>query len=66
MTRNPGPDDWRAGIDKFNTRFTPLHIRPVTDPATFPDCWFLGLAEVIRPASGNTEFTPPPGPQSTR
>jgi hypothetical protein len=53
MTRNPGQPDWEAGIARFNERFntgdTRLKIHPITSADHFPDSWFLGLAEVIRP-----------------
>lgn len=53
MTRNPKRDDWEAGVNNFNDRFdvgdVPLRIAPITNPDDFPESWFLGLAEVIRP-----------------
>ncbi len=47
-TANPGREDWDRSIERFNAKFGPLRLRAVTDPAEFPDEYFLGLAEVVR------------------
>ena len=49
-TGNPGPEDWFTSVEKFNRKFGRVshRVRAVTDPADFPDEYFLGLAEVVR------------------
>ena len=49
MTRNPGVDDWRDGIAKFNQKFAPFEIVPASDPREFPEAYFLGIAAVKSP-----------------
>lgn len=49
-TKNPEyeePGDWLKGVNKFNKKFTPLHIRSHTTTADFPRSYFLGLLEVV-------------------
>jgi len=49
-TKNPECEehgDWEKGLDKFNQRFIPLHIKSYLNPADFPPSYFLGLLEVI-------------------
>ena len=46
FTPNPGPKDWRAGVDLFNTNFSPLSVRSLTNPSDYPDFFFLGLLHV--------------------
>jgi len=43
MTQNPGENDWASGMKKFNEKFRPLHVDPLTQPTNFPDFYFLGL-----------------------
>ena len=48
-TKNPEyeePGDWLKGVNKFNEKFAPLHIRSYTVPSDFPQSYFLGLLEV--------------------
>ena len=40
---NPEVQQWTSGIDKFNKKFSPLHLKSLTDPAEFPHSYFLGL-----------------------
>jgi len=47
-TANPGIDDWSTGVDKFNRKFSPLHVRSLTNPADFLSFYYLGLLEVTR------------------
>ena len=46
-TANPGINDWSTGVNKFNRKFSPLHLRSLTNPADFPNFYYLGLLEVI-------------------
>lgn len=48
MTGNPGEADWTAGIGKFNEKFRPLDIDPLTRTADYPDDFFLGLLKANR------------------
>ena len=43
---NPGSDDWSTGVEKFNSKFSPLHLTSITDPKDFPESYFLGLLNV--------------------
>ena len=43
---NPGEKDWSSGVAKFNERFSPLSLEPLTNPADFPRAYYLGLLEV--------------------
>lgn len=45
-TANPGMDDWTTGVDKFNRKFSPLHLESLTNPAEFPSSYFLGLLKI--------------------
>lgn len=45
-TSNPGEDDWSTGLQKFNTKFHPLHITSLTHPRDFSGSFFLGLLRV--------------------
>ena len=50
-TKNPEYEergDWLKGIDKFNAKFSHLHIKSYTNPSDFPPSYFLGLLEVTR------------------
>jgi hypothetical protein len=42
-TKNPGVQDWNSGVETFNERFAPLHVRSLTTPDDYPDYFFLGL-----------------------
>jgi hypothetical protein len=46
FTPNPGPEDWRAGVNLFNTNFPPLSVRSLTNPDDYPKYFFLGLLHV--------------------
>ena len=46
--KNPGMDDWSTGVDRFNEKFSPLHVESLTTPADFPDFYYLGLLKVAR------------------
>lgn len=46
FTPNPGSEDWRSGVDAFNTNFSPLSVRSLTNPDDYPDYFFLGLLHV--------------------
>lgn len=43
---NPGSDDWTTGVEKFNTKFSPLRVASITSPEDFPQSCFLGLLRV--------------------
>lgn len=45
-TANPKEKEWFEGVDKFNQRFSPLLLKPLTNPTEFPSSYFLGLLEV--------------------
>ncbi len=45
-TANPGVDDWSNGVAKFNDKFSPLRLKSLTNPAEFPQSYFLSLLEV--------------------
>jgi len=45
-TANPGAAEWAAGVDKFNRKFAPPRLKSLTDPAEFPNSYFLGLLRV--------------------
>lgn len=47
-TANPSVNDWSIGVNKFNKKFSPLHLRNLTDPADFPSFYYLGLLEVTK------------------
>ena len=46
MTANPGMKDWEDGVRKFNGKFEPLHLTPLTKPMKYPEYFFLGLLRV--------------------
>ncbi len=46
MTANPGMKDWEDGLRKFNGKFQPLHLTPLTEPMNYPEYFFLGLLRV--------------------
>lgn len=46
FTPNPGSKDWNSGVEKFNTRFSPLSVHSLTNPDDSPDYFFLGLLHV--------------------
>ncbi|MBA7501445.1 hypothetical protein ES706_00015 [subsurface metagenome] len=48
ITANPGIDDWTTGVDKFNRKFSPLHIESLTNPAEFPSFYFLGPLKISK------------------
>lgn len=48
-TKNPGVDDWSAGVSEFNSKFSPLHLKSLTSPSDYPDYYYLGFLEVTRP-----------------
>jgi hypothetical protein len=45
-TANPGEEEWLKGVTKFNQKFTPRQVEPLTDPTEFPSIYFLGLLHV--------------------
>ena len=45
-TDNPNSKGWYSGIEIFNTRFSPLSVRSLTNPSDYPDFFFLGLLHV--------------------
>ena len=48
-TKNPDCEeqgDWGKGVDRFNQKFNPSHIKSYTNPSNFPRFYFLGLLEV--------------------
>jgi len=45
-TANPREKEWFEGVEKFNQRFAPLSLMPLTNPAKFPSSHFIGLLEV--------------------
>jgi hypothetical protein len=48
LTANPGKEPWSAGVDKFNTKFSPRRMSSLTSPEDFPSSFFLGALEVCR------------------
>lgn len=46
-TANPG-DEWLTGVSRFNGKFSPLSLAPLTMPEEFPTSYFPGLLEVMR------------------
>ena len=46
FTPNPGSEAWKAGVDKFNTKFSTLFVRSLTNPGDYPEYFFLGLLHV--------------------
>ncbi len=46
FTPNPGSKGWNSGIEAFNTRFTSLSVRSLTNPDDYPEYFFLGLLHV--------------------
>ena len=47
-TANPGTHDWTSGVNKFNKKFSPLHIESLTNPAEFPPFYYLGCLKVSK------------------
>ncbi len=47
-TEKPDLNDWSSGIDKFNIKFSPLHIISITDTKDFPSFYYLGLLKVTK------------------
>jgi len=45
-TANPGEIEWLTGVDRFNHKFAPPSLKPVTNPKGFPNYYFLGLLKV--------------------
>ena len=45
-TKNPGPQDWTALVDKFNKDHAPARIVPRSIPEDYPETYFLGLLQV--------------------
>lgn len=45
-TANPGDEEWLAGVSRFNTKFSPLSLNPLTKPSQFPATYFLGFLSV--------------------
>jgi hypothetical protein len=43
---NPGIIEWTNGINKFNEKFHPYHLISRTEPADYPEEYFLGLLEI--------------------
>lgn len=46
MTANPREANWRAGVDKFNSKFEPLALTDLISPERYPDYFHLGLLRV--------------------
>ena len=46
-TQNPGYEDWSKGVDKFNKKFKPLHVRSCIETSDFPPSYYIGVLEVI-------------------
>lgn len=46
VTPNPGAEFWNSEVEKFNTKFSPLSVRSLTNPDDYPDYFFLGLLHV--------------------
>lgn len=46
-TQNPGCEDWPKGVDKFNKKFKPLHVRSCTETSDFPPSYYIGVLEVV-------------------
>ncbi|MDO9098258.1 MAG: hypothetical protein Q7U60_09065, partial [Candidatus Methanoperedens sp.] len=47
-TANPSLNNWSTGVDKFNSKFSPLRLKSLTTPTDFPSFYYLGLLEIIR------------------
>ena len=43
---NPGEIAWLTGVDRFNHKFAPPSLKPLTYPKDFPDYYFLGLLKI--------------------
>ncbi|GIV98526.1 MAG: hypothetical protein KatS3mg057_3183 [Herpetosiphonaceae bacterium] len=48
LTSNPSTTTWETGLEKFNLKFAPRHLRAHSNPGDFPPTYFLGLLEVSR------------------
>lgn len=46
MTKNPNVEAWNMGLEKFGERFPAYHLTSLTNPADYPDHYFLGLLQV--------------------
>ena len=51
LTANPGNGGWLAGVDKFNSKFSPRRVDSLTEPGDFPSSYFIGLLEIHRVGS---------------
>jgi len=51
FTPKPGSKDWNAGVRDFNTKFSPLAVRSLTNPDDYPEYFFVGLLYVPEVAS---------------
>jgi hypothetical protein len=50
LTANPGREAWLAGVEKFNSKFSPRGVNSLTRAEDFPRTYFLGVLEVCRPS----------------
>lgn len=46
VSKKPTIEDWRRGIDTFNTKFAPLRVESVVAPIEGPDYFSWGLLKV--------------------
>jgi len=46
FTPNPYSQNWNNCVREFNTNFSPLSVRSLTNPSDYPDFFFLGLLHV--------------------
>ncbi len=46
-TVNPGEKEWLDGVIGFNKKYPSLLLKSLTNPADFPQSYFLGLLEAV-------------------
>ncbi len=54
LTKKPSSEEWNSGVEKFNTKFSQLFVRSLTNPSDYPDFFFLGLLHVC-PKESSTD-----------
>lgn len=45
-TKNPGFDNWKNGIERFNQKFRRFKVSSTSNPSKFPDYYFCGLLKI--------------------
>jgi len=46
-TANPGEQEWFNGVTWFNKKYPSLSLKSLTNPAEFPQSYFIGLLQVV-------------------